>query len=176
MRWQRHPRAAPRPASAEHGQQHLYSEPVPAIGLEDLEAGVVVELLAGQRVRDVSTDVIVADAPRIRIAVCSLSHFRRRPCPNAWKAAQRSIGLLVRPRQGALQRSSPTCGPDKRAAPPLLNSGGEESPARDLGPRLGLGWQIHAVRRRPWLARRTRVPARRTREPAAATLERPPCR
>jgi hypothetical protein len=49
---------------------------VSAIRLEDFEAGVIIEFLAGEDIGDVSADVIVADAPGVRIAVCALPHLR----------------------------------------------------------------------------------------------------
>jgi hypothetical protein len=48
---------------------------VPAIWLEDLQAGVVVEFLASQGVADVPAHVIVADAPGVWIAVSALPHL-----------------------------------------------------------------------------------------------------
>jgi hypothetical protein len=72
---QRHPGGAARPAPAEHGEQHLHPEPLPAIRLEDFKAGLIIELFAGQGVSDVSTDVIVADASGVRIAVGALSYL-----------------------------------------------------------------------------------------------------
>ena len=73
-----------------------------AIRLEDFEAGVIIEFLAGEDIGDVSADVIVTDAPRVRIAMCALPYFRRCPRPNSREAAQRPISLLVGASQGAL--------------------------------------------------------------------------
>jgi hypothetical protein len=76
MRRQRYPRRPPRPPPTNHGQQHLHAKTVPAIWLEDFQAGVIVELLSGECVRDVLADVIVPDAPGVGIAVRTLAYLR----------------------------------------------------------------------------------------------------
>jgi hypothetical protein len=72
----RHPRASSWSAAADHGQQHLNTEAVPAIWLKDLQAGFVIEFLTGQGVGDVLAHVIVPNAPCIRIAVSTLPDLR----------------------------------------------------------------------------------------------------
>jgi hypothetical protein len=44
-------RASSWSAAADHGQQHLNTEAVPAIWLKDLQAGFVIEFLTGPRRR-----------------------------------------------------------------------------------------------------------------------------
>jgi hypothetical protein len=80
----------------------LYAEAVSTIRLEDFQARIIIEFLAGQGICDVPAHVIVADAPGIRIAMRALSYFCRRPWANSWEAAQGLIGLVVRPGQGPL--------------------------------------------------------------------------
>ena len=75
VRRQAHPGCAARPAPTEHGQQHLDSEPVPAIRLEDFQARLIIELFPGQGVGDISADVIVANAPGVRITVGALPYL-----------------------------------------------------------------------------------------------------
>jgi hypothetical protein len=60
---------------ADHGQQHLHAEAVPAIRLEDFKTGVVVELLPGKGIGDVSADVVIPDAPSVRITVRALPYL-----------------------------------------------------------------------------------------------------
>jgi hypothetical protein len=72
MRRKTHPWRAARSAPSDHGQQHLHSEPVPAVRLQKFEAAVVVEFFAGQDVADVLTHVVVADTPGIRITMRTL--------------------------------------------------------------------------------------------------------
>ena len=72
---QRHAWCPARPAPAEHREQHLHPETVPAIWLEDFKAGLIIELFPDQGIGDVSTNVIVADAPGVRITVGALSHL-----------------------------------------------------------------------------------------------------
>ena len=99
---QRHSRSPSWSPARDHEQQHLHPEAVSPIRLEDLQAGIVIEFLAGQCICDVPAHVIVADAPGIRIAMRALSYFCRRPWANSREAAQGLIGLVVRPGQGPL--------------------------------------------------------------------------
>ena len=71
------------PSAAHHPEQRLDPEPVAAIRLQDLLAGVVVQHLTGQRVGDVLGDVVVADAPRVGIAVGTLPDLGRGPLADA---------------------------------------------------------------------------------------------
>ena len=73
---QAHPWRPPRHPEAGHQQQHLHPEPMPAVGLQDLGAGVVVQGFAGQRIGDLFADVVVTDAPGVRIPVRALANLR----------------------------------------------------------------------------------------------------
>ena len=82
--------------TADQRQQGLHAEPVAAVGLQDLQAGVVVEHLPGQGEGDVLADVVVADAPGVGIAVRPLPHLGRGPRPHPGEAPQGPVGGGVR--------------------------------------------------------------------------------
>ena len=136
-------------------QQGLHPEPVSAVRLQDLGAGVVVQRLPGQRVGDVAADVVVADAPGVRIAVGPLPHLGRGPGADAGEALQRPI----RRRDGpASVRSSAGARTAVRTRVRLRRCSTPAARNRQLGTRAqacGVGGTIHPVRRRVRVGRRS---------------------